>query len=532
MSGETLAEAEGRLSAIRGLRDVLKAKQESILPVLEDNPIRLYRPTGLPLEYGGHPDALGGKQYAYHCSNARERLLTAGNQAGKTTALMAEVAFHITGDYPAWYPYELRLWPGEKRRRPLRWRLLAPSLEKGINDNVWPTLAAFLPRSLLAEATFARNSGGGITSVTLPTGAEISTFAYLQSTKIAVGARWHGASFDEPPEKPALYKQTLRGLLAMRGRASLGLTVVEGSIPWLDKRFLRNGGRFDALPMDGPLSQKPAIFELSTLDNPYLSRASRDFWLASMDTEEEADQLVYGKLIGADHSVFQPWRDALHICAPPALGRVKETGRPDGWTLYMACDPHDAKPPYMLWMATWAPDKRGVQKKRVVAESFERSHTTIAAAVQRLRAVEADLGMPKRRVMDPNFGPKRYGNSGLTVMQEWSKAGREANWNVYFTKGNDNVELGHTTIRKWLVGTCEDGTPEFAVSEACPFLIDAMRYIRYNKDFSDIHKDCLHQKHMVDALRYMALSHPVYVDPTPELDVDLQEWVPDEVTGY
>ncbi len=55
------------------------------------------------------------KQKEFHALGAtkRERLLRAGNQLGKTWAGAAEVAFHLTGRYPAW-------WQGRRWDRPVR----------------------------------------------------------------------------------------------------------------------------------------------------------------------------------------------------------------------------------------------------------------------------------------------------------------------------------------------------------------------------------------------------------------------------
>lgn len=54
------------------------------------------------------------KQAAFHAYGAtkRERLLRAGNQAGKSFCLGAEMAFHLTGIYPAW-------WLGRRWERPI-----------------------------------------------------------------------------------------------------------------------------------------------------------------------------------------------------------------------------------------------------------------------------------------------------------------------------------------------------------------------------------------------------------------------------
>lgn len=56
------------------------------------------------------------KQREFHAAGAehRERLLMAGNQLGKTYCGAAEVAMHLTGQYPAW-------WEGKRWDRPVRW---------------------------------------------------------------------------------------------------------------------------------------------------------------------------------------------------------------------------------------------------------------------------------------------------------------------------------------------------------------------------------------------------------------------------
>jgi phage terminase large subunit-like protein len=55
------------------------------------------------------------KQQAFHAAGSthRERLLMAGNQLGKTYSGAAELAYHLTGRYPDW-------WPGRRFTKPIR----------------------------------------------------------------------------------------------------------------------------------------------------------------------------------------------------------------------------------------------------------------------------------------------------------------------------------------------------------------------------------------------------------------------------
>jgi phage terminase large subunit-like protein len=61
------------------------------------------------------------KQLEFHAAGLvhRERLLMAGNQLGKTYSGAAEMAFHLTGDYPDWwtgrrFDHPVRAWAGSK----------------------------------------------------------------------------------------------------------------------------------------------------------------------------------------------------------------------------------------------------------------------------------------------------------------------------------------------------------------------------------------------------------------------------------
>ena len=55
------------------------------------------------------------KQAMFHNlgSTVRERILSAGNQTGKTMSASHETAFHLTGKYPDW-------WQGKIWNRPVR----------------------------------------------------------------------------------------------------------------------------------------------------------------------------------------------------------------------------------------------------------------------------------------------------------------------------------------------------------------------------------------------------------------------------
>ena len=474
---------------------------------------------------GGVCGPANGQQYAAHLSDSVEVLCTGGNRSGKSLWEVANAVFHITGRYPDWFPVELRRMPGlTDEKRAIRWRLLAPTYEKGINDVIWPIFLALLPRSMRVDPK--RNSQGGFTLAGFPNGAELSFLTYSQPVKYAAGWHGDGASFDEPPDQKVYYTETLRGLLDLNGVSNLAMTPVR-TIVWVDKMFTRLARSEKVYPRSGPYTTKPAHFKFDLDDNPTILDARKAHWRDRLDKDEIASR-VTGETIAQQYLVLRQWDDRRHVAAPAVMkvlggqtyiedsawATANEAGE-SGWapvSLYMVLDPHDAKAQVITWHAVWPPGPDGVTcKKRTVAELADGTLSTIDEAAQAVKNIEQQIGIPKIRTIDPNFGPKRYGNTGRTVMQEWILSGQKIGWPLYFTPGKDAVEVGHNEVRRWLVSMAPDGSAEWAVCANCPSVIDAARYGSYTGNY-DLDKKSPF-KDWLDNLRYFALSRPRFWDP-------------------
>ncbi len=107
------------------------------------------------------------KQSEFHAAGARarERLLMAGNQLGKTLAGGFEAAMHATGRYPAW-------WNGKRFERPtIAWA--AGVTGESTRDNPQRVLlgrpgyhgTGAIPKDALAELTPARGAHGLVDSI-------------------------------------------------------------------------------------------------------------------------------------------------------------------------------------------------------------------------------------------------------------------------------------------------------------------------------------------------------------------------------
>lgn len=176
------------------LTQTLDGLQRELAKRAAENRLRDYRPYT--------------KQAEFHAAGAthRERLLMAGNQLGKTIAGGAEVAFHLTGLYPDW-------WPGRRFDRPTRWWASSVTGE-ATRDNVQAKLigppeqesafgTGFVPKAALMDwgrgmgtpnlldHAVVRHVSGGTSTVGFK--------AYSQGREKWQGPTLDGVWFDEEP---------------------------------------------------------------------------------------------------------------------------------------------------------------------------------------------------------------------------------------------------------------------------------------------------------------------------------------------
>lgn len=181
------------------------------------------------------------KQLEFHTAGAtfREVLLSAGNQLGKTLSGSFEMAMHLTGKYPNW-------WPGRKWDRPIRaWA--AGLTGKSTRDTVQKLLlgapgelgTGAIPKSSIISVTMARGAADAVDAVYVRHvfgGRSVLLFKSYEQGRAA----WQGDTLDllwfdeEPPED--IYSEGLTRTNATGGRVYMTFTPLNG-MSSVAKRF-------------------------------------------------------------------------------------------------------------------------------------------------------------------------------------------------------------------------------------------------------------------------------------------------------
>jgi hypothetical protein len=165
-------------------------------------------------------------------------------------------------------------------------------------------------------------------------------------------------------------------------------------------------------------------------------------------TEEERETRMHGKFRYLAGRIWKEWDREVHTFDRFSVWRrgdkrgvIVDGQPPSSWPRALIIDPHDRNPQTLLWVAL---DETG--------ESwFYREGWLKDATIEDTVVFIKDQEMAARervtlRILDPNFGPKRYANSGNTVRDEFEQAGRRLNFPLRFMFGDDHVELGHRAV--------------------------------------------------------------------------------------
>lgn len=156
---------------------------------------------------------------------------------------------------------------------------------------------------------------------------------------------------------------------------------------------------------------------------------------------------------------------------------------PTEYQIYVVLDPHDRRYPAIGWYAVdragqyyvvneWPnlPEFNGVPYDNLGDTGY-----TFADVVKKIDQIDKDnrYNVVWRKI-DPNRGRAKYGNSGMTVQEEFERAG------MYFdTYVNDDLEIGHARVRD-LLKTGNLGRPGIQVFNTCQNHIRG--FLRYSYD--------------------------------------------------
>lgn len=157
------------------------------------------------------------------------KLILAGNQVGKTTALVVEALREATGESPIALGGTKR----EFRRNYLKGKriLLGGETYDSIDANLWPVLQNMLSPDMLESDIDLDSPQAPRRPIIFGTGCTLVLASYAQDSKALEGAQYDWLGFDEPP-KQAHFTSLMRGTMKREGAIWVTATPLEGA-GWL-----------------------------------------------------------------------------------------------------------------------------------------------------------------------------------------------------------------------------------------------------------------------------------------------------------
>lgn len=441
-------------------------------------------------------------------SEAETTAFFGANRSGKTTAGAIKAVIHSTGRYPEW-------WQAKKYYRPTVGRIFAQDWNRGV-PTVIKKLKAWMPKDayyqlprkngMPQESWWAiKHAGGGVSVFDIMT--------YESDPDSAEG--WDGdwIWFDEPPPRD-MYIAAVRGLVDNEGLCWFSLTPLKE--PWLfDEIYSSKNPNVFSVVCD----MRHNLERVNPLSGEKIGLSEAAIRKFEMKlTEEERETRAHGKFRYLAGRIWKEWDRDIHTFDRFQMWPVDRrkgilvAGEPPlHWPRAMFLDPHDRMPHALLWVACDETGDYWAYREGWLEDSL------LKDIVLHCKRVETNTKERIAvRVMDPNFGPKEYGNTGLTVRDEIEKAAREELYSMRFVFGNDNKELGrkefsallrfdHTKPISFL------NHPKFrAANDLKEFIYQVEHYIwddfKLAQDRDPKEKPKAKNTHFPDLCHYLALS--------------------------
>lgn len=436
-------------------------------------------------------------------SLARTILFCGGNRSGKTTVGAAQLAMHLTKDYPDWYPHAKRF------RGPMKAVVVAS--ENAIIDRVLePRINQYLPKEYRDKCHFKRVTGGYLSRIIGADGSTVDFLSNEQDDMAFESQDWDWYWGDEP-QKKRKFDAIMRGLLDRGGRTFLTFTpLIE---PWMKEQLV-----------DKADSKNIEAFIVDTRDNkfdidgnPILLEENIAAQEAMWD-EDTIETRIHGKFFHLRGQVYTEFSEAHQ------LEFDYEWPKP----VICVLDPHDRQPHHVIWAFVDENDAIYVHSEfsractvEELAKAINAHEKSIFSEMTSPDGPRKDLKMGykvKRRIIDPNFGRKPLITTGRNMIQELAKAGCPG-----WMEADDAKDEGRLKVKEYLHWNQKKelsltNRPALYFHKInCKTTIRSMRNHQYEewtgktageKDPKEKTKD--KETHGADCVRYLCMSNPVF----------------------
>lgn len=436
-------------------------------------------------------------QYKAHRSKAKTIALCAPNRVGKSTFGCMELCFHLTRNYPDWYPREKRF------KRPIRAAVSATSFPI-VARVIEPKIFSMLPKDYY---TYRRTAQGYLNLIRCKDGSTVDILTLEMDDRQYESADWDFVWEDEPQHQRKR-EAIMRGLIDRNGLEVMTFTPI--AEPWMKEEII---DKADGINIE---VFNPGDIRVNLKDiegNTILSEDGIKRFEESL-SEEYKEARTKGIFFTMRGLIYKEFSDThLVTCDHIATGEgdcPHHYRYPD--PVICVLDPHDRLPHHVIWAYVDRSNDIVIDYELIV-------HCELPELARLIKQVENKRGYRMaRRLIDPNFGrkPARAG-ANVSVKQELFING------VGFHEPNDDVELGHMLVRELLHYNHEKpvtaiNRPKLYFSkDRAPVTARSIRNLQYQewqgktrgeRDPKEIEKE--KDNHGAACVRYLCIGKPDY----------------------